>query len=1636
MAATPSAAPLRLHSRVAVTRIGYGTVLFVGQTSFAPGLWVGIALDPGTPGGKNDGSVQGKRYFDVEPGMGVFVRNSQVTVVGGPEDFEDDDEGEPDFENGRFDDEYDNDEYDYEEALMATQPTPPPQARPRPSSVQQQQPQPRTPALRRALTGTSAATTPAPATARRGLAPPSTTAPRTRTSSPEKPAAMTARTPGTTSRPSLASRSSVASSSASSSTTGAGGRRSLASSPAKVVRPAGSAAPSPTKRPTLAPPSATRTAVTTPLSGRSSAASSKAARRVVPAATPRASTSASATTATPRAPATSARAVPTPCDRQTTAAQAGLRPVAKARPSMAPSSVRTPATARRPAAGREDPADLDADGSLSNESTPARSAGSHGGPSSSAPLSPSADAQRRLQAARAKMRLSGGGGGGGVGGEIIDDNADFESDEDLLGMSLDQAAAASSSTSTSTRPAHPTMSSMELNALKREVEELRVKHRLAEKRREEERARVKELEKWQEENDEKLRIAQGATEKLQSLDGRLLALQTSEKELNLIKADLEERIDDLTEQLEMAALDREVAEEKAEAAVTESEQLKQHNEELQLEVDVLREENALYEGAEGGGAVDTSERSSTAWIQLEKQNERLKEALIRLRDVTSETDLEQRRRISELDKELSALADVQDSRDVLASKLQSVEAQLDDVKIQLDDALGAEEMLEQLTERNLFLGERMAEMGNTIEELESLKELNEELEEVHIETEKQMQEEIDLKDMTLRERQSRVEHLEANLSEYEGTFAQFRELVVSLQSDIEALRTEREGLVAESQNASLNSQSREMLNLNLKLQSSALKSQARTIDVELSKMRADQAALHLAMIKPYLPLPFVEQGDRDAVEGVLFFKRMSGKSDLIRSVIESNRDVGRILEGSGEDGSAAGTGVALPDHLVGVCQLRHSLAHFSAVCSSTAAMLRQAPPGTFLKCGRIYKEMQAAVESRVDAFVDALRKEELKEEACNAEFKRFVRQFEELNYALMLSQEEEHAAQAKEGNATVTSATDGDLAAKEVGSAMLLDLDLDTLSAALLSVRQTVEGVANGGGGDALADWSRFFAPLQQLLADLRATKVLARKLQRRLSNLASNDEAVSMDAIGDLPSLGRMSSRMVAFASGLAAGVDALRSRDDTGGVEAASTEGAAPAAGLDLQSVLDVVRNAARELGDDGGGGAESSSTTTTSPAPSSPWSLALSTSEHLAKTISGLISAATEQANVVSVVTGASPWVPRSSAVHTLASHNAEMERSMLKLQDDLRDLYHQIKARDAALSESAIKMERLQKSLEKSKGQDAEQAAVREKLNEVRAQAKAYQDANESLQAELDAAEKTSEELRAQVARAAVSSTVSSSNGNDAGGAQGSSAAAAAADTQTASGFAATANAILHGSRGGAAHTLETHHLLDQLDAMRALIRHLRSKNSLLLYSRDGVSGDALAMPALVHRGLRNDGAQEDVEAFAAASQQAVSLLQGIPHRARVSSDLPRREDLRTVQGERRALFESLLSVAAQPRVVTLSKSVGGGVEAKAKTDDVGAQITTKTETEATTASSSSSSPPPRTRTWQRARDRPAGQYDEQITRIEEMMARFEKLQSRQRAQTNNVMSNGVRQPQRRGIRAWDARQLPVVHSLTA
>ncbi|RWS28868.1 CAP-Gly domain-containing linker protein 1-like isoform X5 [Leptotrombidium deliense] len=74
----PKSEELKVGDRVYVNGVQPGVIRFLGETSFATGKWAGIELDE--ENGKNDGSVNGVRYFECKPKYGLFIRPMKATI--------------------------------------------------------------------------------------------------------------------------------------------------------------------------------------------------------------------------------------------------------------------------------------------------------------------------------------------------------------------------------------------------------------------------------------------------------------------------------------------------------------------------------------------------------------------------------------------------------------------------------------------------------------------------------------------------------------------------------------------------------------------------------------------------------------------------------------------------------------------------------------------------------------------------------------------------------------------------------------------------------------------------------------------------------------------------------------------------------------------------------------------------------------------------------------------------------------------------------------------------------------------------------------------------------------------------------------------------------------------------------------------------------------------------------------------------------------------------------------------------------------------------------------------------------------------------------------------------------------------
>lgn len=254
-------------------------------------------------------------------------------------------------------------------------------------------------------------------------------------------------------------------------------------------------------------------------------------------------------------------------------------------------------------------------------------------------------------------------------------------------------------------------------------------------------------------------------------------------------------IESLTESTEMATIEKEIAEEKLDSCEKELKEIK----------DRLAEALARIESFGAGDNHDRAVNISVGQklvdptvtvLQLQKveeQNELLKQALIRLRD------------ISTMDKQ--ALEELQLEHDSLQLKALDLEEKeqkyLEQIKIyeeQIDVSQSAQEMVEKLTQQKSELEDKLKEMIDDMDCMEKLRDLNEQLLETARENEIELTGELDQMRMQLGEMNSKRRDLEDYLLDKERDLSKLREENRELQDRINNLMDQfKEGQSIEQQ---------------------------------------------------------------------------------------------------------------------------------------------------------------------------------------------------------------------------------------------------------------------------------------------------------------------------------------------------------------------------------------------------------------------------------------------------------------------------------------------------------------------------------------------------------------------------------------------------------------------------------------------------------------------------------------------------------------------------------------------------------------------------------------------------------------------------------------------------------------------
>ncbi|CAO3622239.1 unnamed protein product [Cunninghamella echinulata] len=825
----------------------------------------------------------------------------------------------------------------------------------------------------------------------------------------------------------------------------------------------------------------------------------------------------------------------------------------------------------------------------------------------------------------------------------------------------------------------------------KDYEELRLKLKILEAKRQEDRERYREHEKIKEEAEQFLTLRNKLQDKVTELQKDLREATRRSKENETEKENMEMKYTDALESLEMMTLDKEVAEERAENLQQEVSLLKDKLEEVSVDLDILRKDaDILNRPPEANG----DERTPLEIVQLERHNERLKEALLRLRDATAEHEAELNRKIKDLERDNHELTEIKGQFERAKEKLDVAERQNENLKQRLDDALGAEDLVEQLAEKNLNLTEKLEEMRDAIDDLEALKELADELEENHLETEKQLQAEIDHRDMLLREQMERLAANEETSADYEATIQQFRELVLHLQSDLEQLKQKQESQQTEKQD--LSSQSQAMMSLNIQLQSTVMKAQAKAIDLELRKLDAMQATDKLSYIQPYLPDSFVKT-ENDAISCLLLFKRLVFKSELIIKHLDQKYPISeKIMD-------------TIPENLIAVCELRQRTGWLGDVATRFVTFIKHCKPDIFIKMGQVYHDL-VGTERRLNGIVELLRTDELNESDSIVELQRMIAQLEHLTEVYIVPNgPPNHVDQF-------------------FGLTRALDFNADKLAVEFTFVKQTVENAARKDNIQITEGFERldydYLEPLTRLVVQAKNSKILARKLLRQLEDLSEQALTPKAEHLHRFKTLYAISSKVSRFCfetyKQIISYVDAKRGSKEE----------------ISLGIIQQIVYNKSDEI---------------LEIAESSMWEGALKTLKSLINELSNTFSRVESDNKMDKISTSTAPWIQRASDMKAEMIIDHDKDRKLQQHADEILKLIKDIKMKDLSLQEASVKVELLEKRMETVKKQADQIAILEESLQKTQTQEQMYAEAMENLQAEYDGLEQENAKLKKLISK---------------------------------------------------------------------------------------------------------------------------------------------------------------------------------------------------------------------------------------------------------------------------------------------
>ncbi|CAJ0571548.1 unnamed protein product, partial [Mesorhabditis spiculigera] len=425
----------------------------------------------------------------------------------------------------------------------------------------------------------------------------------------------------------------------------------------------------------------------------------------------------------------------------------------------------------------------------------------------------------------------------------------------------------------------------EVDILRYENKDLKEKMETLRMRRQDDREKLKELDKVKMQLQVQLDSRQRMMEQLQQALAKLAEKEREIDELTQWRVANHDLLANHSEDLELAHVEKQILEQRVETLEAELDEVRGQADLAQTELEILKEEMAEGTTADGqqqqGGIVNSVQARA-----LQEQIEKLTAACIALRDVNGNLKGDNQTMGKQLDELRQQNTQLLMAAEIAKKGHDEAEKRNLGLKEQLDALVESQDMVDALTMKICELEEQKMVIEDELADMTAIHDMDVQILETHVANEKDF-----LRDIA--EREHRIQELNQKLFE-EGTHAEnlsstilrFKKRVEELNEQLQEMK-DQELRYQEALNNRGEDKAGKLAGIVSELQTSQGKSFAQMVDSSVRAIELEYAGKQINYLRAFLPDNFTKAGgDGDSVLLSTVFPRVWAKAQLLARLVD------------------------------------------------------------------------------------------------------------------------------------------------------------------------------------------------------------------------------------------------------------------------------------------------------------------------------------------------------------------------------------------------------------------------------------------------------------------------------------------------------------------------------------------------------------------------------------------------------------------------------------------------------------------------------------------------------------------------------------------------------------------------------